>query len=153
MLYTDLVLCFLGNFIMANAQTCYYPDGSIPPRDTPCHSPSIGDGASACCAESDICLDNGLCLANSGSELISRGSCTDQSWQSPECSQYCNDGKYFFEKALSFFNSQLYSSLILALILILQSTRPARPFYSSFTISTINGCSAVARVTNPTTHA
>lgn len=78
---------------MANEQTCYFPDGSVSPRDTPCHSPSIGDGASACCASSDICLSNALCLGQTGAALISRGTCTDKTWQNPECPQYCSDGK------------------------------------------------------------
>ncbi|KAF6230559.1 hypothetical protein HO173_011096 [Letharia columbiana] len=76
---------------MADAQTCFYPDGSVSTHDTPCHSPSIGDGASACCGSTDICLNNSLCLAQSGAELVTRGSCTDQTWQSPECPQYCSD--------------------------------------------------------------
>lgn len=85
-----------GNFSMADAPTCYYPDGSISPKDTPCHSPSLGGGASACCNAFDVCLDNNLCLAQGGSELITRGSCTDRTWQSLECSQYCADGKHVF---------------------------------------------------------
>ena len=91
-----LFVSFLGNITMTNAQTCYYPDGSVAPPDTPCHSPSVGDGASACCNHGDVCLDNNLCLAQSSGELITRGSCTDETWQSPECSQYCSDGNYLF---------------------------------------------------------
>ena len=34
-----------------------------------------------------------LCLEQSGGPMISRGSCTDQNWQSQEYSQYCADGK------------------------------------------------------------
>ena len=78
---------------MADEQTCYFPSGSISTLDTPCHSPSIGGGASACCASSDICLNNTLCLGQTGSALISRGTCTDRTWQNPECPQYCADGK------------------------------------------------------------
>ena len=69
--------------------TCYYPSGTTSP-DTPCRSDDV---ASSCCAHTDTCLSNGLCLAQGGSELISRGSCTDESWQSPKCPQYCSDGK------------------------------------------------------------
>lgn len=76
---------------MANAQTCYFPNGLISPSDTPCHSPSSANGASACCAYSDICLDNQLCLSQSGPAWITRGSCTDETWQSPGCSQNCSD--------------------------------------------------------------
>ncbi|KAM0805009.1 hypothetical protein BDR22DRAFT_885099 [Usnea florida] len=76
---------------MTNASTCFFPDGTVAPRDTPCHDPFLRGGASACCAESDVCLDNNLCLAQSGPEIITRGSCTDWRWLSPECPQYCPD--------------------------------------------------------------
>ena len=77
---------------MADAQTCYYPDGTVAPGDTPCRSPSIGEGSSACCAKAHICLSNSLCLHTDGQEAIARGSCTDETWQSSECAQYCSDG-------------------------------------------------------------
>ena len=96
MLFTILLVCVLGSAVIANAQICYFPDGSVSPLDTRCHSLSVGDGASACCASSDICLSNGLCL-QSDAEVVSRSSCTDRTWQSPDCSQYCNDGKYLSE--------------------------------------------------------
>ena len=80
---------------MANGQTCYFPDGSKATSDTPCkRDPSSGsDGASACCNSADACLESHLCLEQLGGPMISRGSCTDQTWQSQECSQYCADGK------------------------------------------------------------
>ena len=73
---------------MANPQTCYYPN-STSSVDTPCHSDAA---ASACCNAKDICLSNGLCLSQRDAEVISRGSCTDQSWESPNCPQHCADG-------------------------------------------------------------
>lgn len=82
--------CFLGKATRIAAQTCYFPDGSQSSRDTPCRTPSPGQ-ASACCAYFDICLDNSLCLAQSGNEVVSRGTCTDQSWQSSDCPRYCQD--------------------------------------------------------------
>ena len=69
---------------MANLPTCYFPSGA-PSPSTSCR---LEAGESAFCAHTDICLSNGLCLAQGGFELISRGSCTDGSWQSPECPQY-----------------------------------------------------------------
>ena len=85
-------VCLLEKAVTVGAQTCYFPDGSVAGRDTPCRAPT-SDQASACCAYSDICLDNNLCLGQNGSQSISRGSCTDQTWHSSECPQYCQDGK------------------------------------------------------------
>lgn len=110
---------------MADAQTCFYPDGSVSTHDTPCHSPSIGDGASACCGSTDICLNNSLCLAQSGAELVTRGSCTDQTWQSPECPQYCSDGKVLLQQRRNSLHSNPHYDLVMTLILVLQKTRAA----------------------------
>lgn len=66
-------------------QQCYYPDGT-PSDDTPCG----GEGASSCCGEGSFCMDNGLCF---GGGLVSRGSCTDKSWESAECTGFCKTGK------------------------------------------------------------
>ena len=76
---------------MANAK-CYFPDGSIATNDTPCNSAATSNSVSACCGHSDICLDNALCLMQHDDLGIVRGSCTDETWQSPECAQYCPDG-------------------------------------------------------------
>ena len=35
-------------------------------------------------------MDNGLCF---GGGLVSRGSCTDKSWENPECTGFCKTGK------------------------------------------------------------
>ena len=83
---------------MANTQTGYFPDGSVANDDAPCHSASIDDEQNACCFVFDICLNNNPCLAQIGPQIITRGSCTDKSWLSPECSQYCPDGNDFFQQ-------------------------------------------------------
>lgn len=75
---------------MANAK-CYFPDGSIASNDTPCNSAATKNSVSACCGHSDICLDNALCLPQHESPALVRGSCTDETWQSPMCAQYCSD--------------------------------------------------------------
>ena len=85
---------FLGNVLTIGAQTCYWPDRSIETSHIPCQAAASGK-ASACCPYWDICLDNGLCLPQVGNEVIWRGTCTDQSWQSGDCPQYCQDGKLF----------------------------------------------------------
>ena len=86
-------VCVLEIVTMTAAQTCYFPDGSVGDRDTPCRATSHGQ-ASACCAWFDICLDNSLCLSQVGNEIVTRGTCTDQSWQSDQCSKYCQDGMF-----------------------------------------------------------
>ena len=66
------------------AQQCYFPDGS-PSSDVPCNGTAA---QSACCASTAYCLSNGLCLSDA---IPSRGSCTDKSWASGSCAQYCQD--------------------------------------------------------------
>ena len=89
---TLFFVCQLSNQqIMTNAK-CYFPDGSIATGDTPCNSVAASNSVSACCGYSDICLDNALCLMQHNSPGIVRGSCTDETWQSHECAQYCTDG-------------------------------------------------------------
>lgn len=85
-------MCFLMNAITVDAQKCYFPDGSES-NYTPCR-PQSSDQASACCLPIDICLDNSLCLAQTGYGALSRGSCTDATWQSDDCPRYCQDGKF-----------------------------------------------------------
>lgn len=69
-----------------SAQQCFYPDGTISP-DTPC---STDSGHSACCGASSFCMDNGLCF---GGGILSRGSCTDENWESDSCASYCKKGE------------------------------------------------------------
>ncbi|KAF2716026.1 hypothetical protein K431DRAFT_350639 [Polychaeton citri CBS 116435] len=67
------------------AQTCFFPDGSEAAGHVPCSSDS---GVSSCCSSSAFCMDNGLCY---GSGLLSRGSCTDSTWNNDQCGLYCTD--------------------------------------------------------------
>jgi len=71
------------HFLTAFSSTCYFPDGSIA-SDTPCTNST----ASACCAADAYCLDNGLCIT---AMILSRGSCTDQTWKASECASYCQN--------------------------------------------------------------
>ena len=91
LVFIIILVCSLEKATRVAAQTCYFPDGSPSPRDTPCRAPSSGQ-ASPCCPYFDICLDNSLCLAQSGNEVVTRGTCTDKSWQSSDCPGYCQDG-------------------------------------------------------------
>ena len=122
--HTLLRLC-LRKGKMAAAQTCYFPDGSEAPDDTPCHSASAGSGASPCCKSTAVCLDNTLCLSQIGWEDISRGTCTDRTWQSPECPQYCADGNNHPELPNAVQKSEKHS-LILSLTFFSSPTRQWR---------------------------
>ncbi|KAE9376588.1 hypothetical protein N431DRAFT_542146 [Stipitochalara longipes BDJ] len=71
----------------ATAKTCYFPDGNPATKDTACKSATV----STCCQEGATCLDNGLCFDPFGSAVggYIRGSCTDKTWASADCPQYC----------------------------------------------------------------
>lgn len=79
------VVCLLLS--VAAAQTCYYPDGLTVSQDIPCNTDA---SASSCCPSDSFCMDNGLCF---GGGVVSRASCTDQSWESEQCADYCKTGK------------------------------------------------------------
>ncbi|KAI0459541.1 hypothetical protein F5B21DRAFT_455236 [Xylaria acuta] len=78
----------IASFTTATQQQCYYPKGNPSGGDIPC-----GDGVnhSHCCAFDAICLSNKLCLHSTGSFELSRGSCTDPTWQSPKCPSHCTN--------------------------------------------------------------
>ena len=73
---------------------CYAPDGTYEPDDVPC-LPDQED--SFCCQAGYVCLSNKLCYATSASKDYdpknpngrTRRGCTDPSWDSPECPQFC----------------------------------------------------------------
>ena len=75
---------------LSSAQQCYFPNAS-PSTDIPCGS----SGASSCCGSSEFCMDNGLCF---GGGLVSRGSCTDKTWNSEACAGYCKTSQWDTEQ-------------------------------------------------------
>lgn len=87
---SPFVFIFLIKYVQCLA-TCWYPDGNtIEPSHIPCNQTT--NAPSACCAPQDGC-SSGLCVSIFGAY---RGSCTDQSWDSPNCggkqwSQCIND--------------------------------------------------------------
>ena len=83
-LYTALLISYAS----AQRQQCYFPDGTPANDDFPCIDNA--SGASACCGAGGVCLTNGLCFDGRG---LNRGSCTDQTWRSNQCAQYCLDCK------------------------------------------------------------
>ncbi|KAK4181260.1 hypothetical protein QBC36DRAFT_227644 [Triangularia setosa] len=66
---------------------CYYPGGGEALDDVPCDPDAE---VSVCCGRSTSgggCLSNKLCMGTDG--RMSRGSCTDNTWMSPECPNFC----------------------------------------------------------------
>ena len=85
-LSSALVLFAVLHFQSAAGQNCYYPNGDLSTGDGACSS----DGG-ACCPFNWECLSNGLCyLENAG--YFGRYTCTDRTWQSGSCSQFCTQG-------------------------------------------------------------
>lgn len=87
-------LC-LSTFVLHSVAICYYPDmETVAPQDTPC---SDSTSQSTCCGQGYACLSNHICMATgdelkkAGATNYIRGSCTDQSWRSSECPQFCID--------------------------------------------------------------
>ena len=90
-------------FLFASAKSdlsdtlCYFPDGKVLASDRPCN-PALEQ--SLCCGPYWTCLDNGLCsnlnttdLTNLNTFALIRGTCTDRTWSSDQCPQYCLNGK------------------------------------------------------------
>lgn len=73
---------------------CWFPDGqTVAVSDEPCDP----NGNSTCCGPGWACLSNNICertsyVSNSsaGSQYV-RGSCTDPTWNSPNCPRYCDN--------------------------------------------------------------
>lgn len=80
-------------FALPVRPACYYPSGKVSNQDVPCND---GDEASTCCGPGLACLSNNLCMAT-GSDIQSptmkstyvRGTCTDKSWRSGNCPNFC----------------------------------------------------------------
>ncbi|KAK2797824.1 hypothetical protein FQN50_009068 [Emmonsiellopsis sp. PD_5] len=76
----------------ASATICYTPDGSIS-NDMPCNPAAE---VSVCCEDTFVCTENKLCQpmdwynGTDGDPLqLIRGTCTDKTWESPECPGRC----------------------------------------------------------------
>lgn len=91
MLFPVFIL-FAGLTRLANAQTCFWPDGSTATDYVPCSGVN-DDGVRACCAPDDMCLYGfgaiGNCLSVHDGFLY-RGGCTSQNWaDSSTCAGAC----------------------------------------------------------------
>ena len=89
-------LFFLPFALLVQSQSCYYPDGSIAVNDTPCSSSATG---TVCCGPGFACLENRVCQVTTEAQeadpnlnkkiFYVRGSCSDQTWASPGCPNFC----------------------------------------------------------------
>lgn len=85
------VLVYL--IIEAVAATCFYPNHDVANNDMPCDSSKTD---SNCCGPGYACLSNKVCRQahqdSSGAFMpytYGRGSCTDRTWTSSSCPQFC----------------------------------------------------------------
>ena len=93
--------------LVASAQPCYNHDGSIVREDTACN-PDLEQ--SFCCGPGWTCLDNGICSNHNTTDLTNqaagqqRASCTDQSFESDQCPQFCPGNPGFGREVATFDN-------------------------------------------------
>jgi hypothetical protein len=87
--FTLLIVILTGYILSTGAEvpSCYYPDGSQALYDYACN---LTAEASFCCAVGFHCLDNKICVAaeGKGKQPYNVGSCTDGTWNSPECPSF-----------------------------------------------------------------
>ena len=95
-----LPLSFHNYPIAVIIDSCFYPDGTVATVDVPCNTIAP---LSACCGDGWACSSNGVCISlNPGhgpgghTNLPVRGSCTDLTWRSEFCPQFCTTGRYAF---------------------------------------------------------
>ena len=76
----------------STSSLCYFPNGNVS-NGLACHPTAE---ASVCCGDGVACLSNGVCehLSDSSSSSVAatyytRGTCTDSSWKSASCPQFC----------------------------------------------------------------
>lgn len=92
--HCSLILCTAAVFISyirgrkMSVATCFFPSGFVSPADVPCEPE---DTYSFCCFTKQACLSNKLCLTGvvDGVNQYARGTCTDHSWESGACPDFC----------------------------------------------------------------
>ena len=86
------------------AKQCFAPNGTASDIAIYGNSFVIGslfrcppgdDGFATCCHDEDFCHPDNLCYnENNGSPTVYRLYCTDQSWNSPNCSPLCRNAPF-----------------------------------------------------------
>ena len=97
-----LLLLLAGSLLVAFASslqgsTCYNDDGVIIEDDVPCKPDAE---QSFCCGKYWTCLDGGVCsdqnttqLVGTEQTLLARATCTDRTYKSNACPQFCLGGE------------------------------------------------------------
>lgn len=88
------LVCFWG-LILSVSATCYFPNGNTT-EDAPCNS---GETYSTCCGPGYACLSNNICALTehvpsdiaTTSPFFVRAGCTDKTWTSQNCPNFCKD--------------------------------------------------------------
>ncbi|KAL2127077.1 hypothetical protein VTI74DRAFT_11373 [Chaetomium olivicolor] len=95
---------------LAETKRCYFPNGDVSLSDRPCDSEAEN---SICCGAPPFggyCLSNKVCKSLAG--LYSRGSCTDPTWQAPECQTFCipmaQNGGWAMERCSAVTDADVY---------------------------------------------
>ena len=95
----SLLLITAAFTMITQTQFCFHPDGS---QDTQNAVPCNVGRHSMCCyitpTSPDFCRPDGLCQDSTIDQLVWRESCTDQTWQAPECVKLCvskSEKKFF----------------------------------------------------------
>jgi len=83
---------------------CWQPNGDRAWKDTPC----TDDGNnSTCCPMGSECMSNNLCFFP-GPDLYERHSCTDRSWEDPNCLNICTHGELHLVVSLKCLTDKKY---------------------------------------------
>ena len=89
-LYLFLALYLFADISIASNTTCYFPDG-LQSKGSPCNPTA---NVSTCCGPGFVCLGNGLCAPGPNDRKtydykFYRSSCTDSTWKSSACPNFC----------------------------------------------------------------
>lgn len=80
------IISLLALAYRVTSANCYSPDRSPVPVDIPCETTG---GDTACCSSGAFCMTNGYCLDKM---IVTRGTCTDITWTTPNCALECKNG-------------------------------------------------------------
>lgn len=94
-----LHLVLLGTaFVVGVSADCYWPNGKLAEKLVACHGSNV---MGTCCEEGWTCLANKACgnfadprFDYAYNNVYQRQACSDQSWQSNQCPQYCTSSKF-----------------------------------------------------------